>query len=309
MTAGAKMWDGADWASGPVRIRAPGSRPSLAWGVNTFPRVVEFAGYDWFVKRAVPPGMWGPGPNYFSDSQDAVSVDTQGRLHLKVYQSPRGWECAELVSRLTFGYGRYEWWLDSTVDDLDDNIVLGLFTWDDASPNVEQDWVWREIDIEFARWGIDADNLRDTNTHWSVQPNWLGVPFAGSNTRVFETEPSLPIRHWFEWRQGPPRSVRFGAPTAIPARWAADSEYVFPDGGNTPNAGPEGPQVRMNLWLCNPGHATGPSPGPRNGQPREFIIRDFKYTPASGRFPFQAWAGAERWAPVRAWTGSDWRTL
>src|SRR5437773_1501268 len=83
------------------------------------------------------------------------------RLHLKITHSGGTWQCAEINSERTLGYGKYIFQLDSPPD-FDPNVVLGLFTWSDNNAFNN-----REIDIEIARWG-DASDL--TNAQFVVQP-------------------------------------------------------------------------------------------------------------------------------------------
>lgn len=123
-------------------------------------RTLSFSGYEWKVKASRRPV--GPGPNFFSDSLNNVWVDAQGSLHLRITHRKNRWYCAEVISQQSFGYGTYRFYLDTRVDKLDPNIVLGLFTWSD-----DPEFDHREIDIECARWG-NADN--DTNAQFVVQP-------------------------------------------------------------------------------------------------------------------------------------------
>jgi len=116
-----------------------------------YPRSIYFSGENWFVKAGS--GRLGPGPNYFSDSQNNVWVDSQGRLHLRITKVGGKWYCAEVISARSFGYGTYRFYLDSPVDALDSNAVVGLFTWSD-DPAFNN----RELDIEFGRWGT-TNNL------------------------------------------------------------------------------------------------------------------------------------------------------
>src|SRR5437764_2032193 len=90
-------------------------------------RVLQFSSYDWIVKSS--DRRVGPGPNYFADSDGNVFVDTQGRLHLRLTQRDGRWYCAEVISAQSFGYGTYRFYLDSTIDNLDTQVVLGMFTW------------------------------------------------------------------------------------------------------------------------------------------------------------------------------------
>src|SRR4051812_1462922 len=90
-------------------------------------RIVNFSGRQWGVKKAS--SKVGPGPNYFSDSTSNVWVDASDRMHLKITKVGGKWNCAEVVLLGTVGYGTYRFYLDSPVDSLDRNVVLGLFTW------------------------------------------------------------------------------------------------------------------------------------------------------------------------------------
>jgi hypothetical protein len=127
--------------------------------IPTGVRGIHWSGYDWTVKTATTPV--GPGPNYFSDSTNNVSVDAQGRLHLRITH-PGNWYCAEIIGQRTLGYGNYVFRMEGTADTLDPNIVLGLFTWSNATNQNH-----REIDIEYARWSSLTDS---NNSQFTVQP-------------------------------------------------------------------------------------------------------------------------------------------
>ena len=49
-------------------------------------RIVEFSGYKWIVKESHLQKI-GPGPNFFSNSEQNVWVDQFDELHLKVAKS------------------------------------------------------------------------------------------------------------------------------------------------------------------------------------------------------------------------------
>ena len=140
--------------------------PNLRW--------ISFSGYDWWVKTS--PGLVGPGPNYFSDSTNNVWVDAQGRLRLRITNRSNLWQCAEVVTRRTFGYGSYRFELDTPVNNLDSSVVLGMFTWSDDAA-----YAHREIDIECGRWANSNDV---NNAQYVVQPwDFSGhlVPLRGAN--------------------------------------------------------------------------------------------------------------------------------
>ena len=131
--------------------------------VDPATRSFHWSGYDWWVKNS--PSPVGPGPNYFSDNTNNVSIDAQGRLHLRITHVGSTWQCAEIVSQATPGYGTYAFHLASPVDTLDQSVILGLFTWTDQS-----DFAHREIDFEAGRWVDPSDYA---NAQFVVQPYYL----------------------------------------------------------------------------------------------------------------------------------------
>jgi hypothetical protein len=208
-------------------------------------RTIEFSGYTWQVKSST--GRVGPGPNYFSDSPDNVWVDNLDRLHLRVTASNRRWYSAEVVNSQSLGRGRYSFDVDSPVDALDPNVVLGLFTWsDDPAHN------HREIDIEFSRWGTSAD---PTNGQYVVQP----YDHPGNLQRIAASGASRSTQS-FDWQ---PSIVTFASSTATPSVWTYS-------GTDVPQAGSE--QARINLWL----HRGAP---PANGKTVEVVVGRFSFTP------------------------------
>ena len=111
---------------------------------------ISFSGYDWWAKDS--PGLIGPGPNCFSDSNNNVWLDDQGRLHLRITNRSNQCQCAEVVTKPTFGYGSYRFELDSAVSGLNPSVVLGLFTWSD-----DPAYTHRVIDVDCDRWANSND--------------------------------------------------------------------------------------------------------------------------------------------------------
>lgn len=239
-------------ASGGRRRQSSGSAGISAASVA---RHVSFSGYDWLVKNSANTRL-GPGPNYFSDSPRNVWVDELGRLHLRIEKRSGRWYSAEVVSTASFGYGTYRWYLDSPVDRLDPNVVLGLFTWND-----DPAYNHRELDIEFARWG----NASYANGQYTVQPYTV----AG-NQFIFNEPPGLPqTTHSLVW--GPASAVfasirGHAAASADPSLRIA--QHTFSQG--VPPAG--GENARMNLWLFE-----GRTPTDRNDV--EIVIKRFEFIP------------------------------
>jgi hypothetical protein len=217
-----------------------------------YTRSIAFSGNTWMVKKSS--NKVGPGPNLFSDSAANVWVDDQGKLHLKITRSGNRWQCAEVINMASPGFGTYRFYVDTPVDNLDKNVVLGLFTWND-----DPAYNHREIDIEFARWGNGSDL---TNAQYVVQPYDL----AGNLVR-FTQPPSTPQSiHSFRWSSGSVshRSVK-GTDAAAGALIA---EHTFTSGIPQPG----GENARVNLWLYQ-------GRQPSNRQPVEVVISKYEYLP------------------------------
>ena len=212
-------------------------------GAST-PNTLSFSGYTWTIKSG--PHKMGPGPNYFSQSN--AWVDDQGHLHLAITKSGTHWTVGEVYATTSLGYGTYTWVVDSRVDELDPNMVLGLFTYANARA-----YHHREIDVEASRWG----NIFDpTNAQFVVQPSGR----RGNLLRITE-QPTLPATFSFRWTA---TSLTFSAPDATPSTWT----YA---GKNRPPAG--GELADMNLWLMS-GRA------PAFGAGASVVIDSFTFTPA-----------------------------
>jgi len=220
-----------------------------------FERVIQFSGYDWYVKASGGVRV-GPGPNRFSDDAANVWVDDQGRLHLKITRTKNVYRCAEVVSALSFGHGTYRWYLDSPVDAMDPNVVLGLFTWSDTSPYANG-----EIDIEFSRWG----KASSPNSQFVVQP----YSDPGHRWRFLLPSGALQTTHSFTWR---PTDVFFesllGHPPEPVDPGLILQQYLFQE----PWLIPTDENARINLWLYR-----GSSPAA--GAQLEVVIRAFEFVP------------------------------
>ncbi len=213
-------------------------------------RKLEFSGRRWLVKGTDT--REGPGPNYFSDDGENVWVDREGRLHLKISERDGQWRCAEVVSEEEFGHGQYVFTLGGGADTINENVVLGLFTWD-TDPEHHN----REIDIEIARWGEVANE----NCQYVVQPyehpgklHRFGVDLAGAGST-----------HNFEWGRGRVafRSVRGHREETVIDSWI----YT---GADTPPPGRA--HARVNLWLFR-------GAPPSDCREVEVVVARFGFTP------------------------------
>jgi hypothetical protein len=151
-------------------------------GVRSF----HWSGFDWSVKTSGVSTV-GPGPNFFSDSTNNVFIDSSGRLHLRIINVGGNWQCAEVVSQSTPGYGTYGFHLATDPNTLDPNVTLGLFTWSNEPPFFD-----REMDNECGRWENPLDYA---NSQFVVQPYY--APSQLVRYRVpFGTTNAVPSFNW-----------------------------------------------------------------------------------------------------------------
>jgi hypothetical protein len=226
-------------------------------------RAIQFAGHNWAVK--VGDDM-GPGPNHFSDSVNNVWVDGNGYLHLKITHPDSNWYCSEIISDESFGYGTYVFTVDSRIDTLDRNIILGLFTWDSYAPQYN----YREIDFEFGTW----QNPADDNCQFVIQP-W-DRPGNRYRFDVDNTGGRTTTTHVMTWRaDGIYFKSYYGNFSLAPAPETVIRDWYYTGSYNPP---PGGENIRMNLWLIL---GTPPS----NGLTSEVVIKDFQFLTNIGDRP------------------------
>jgi len=223
-------------------------------GVPT--RTISFSGYEWTVKSSGR--RVGPGPNHFSASTANVSVDEQGRLHLRITKADDRWLCAEVISRRSFGHGTYRFYVAAPVETFDPNVVLGLFTWNDDAA-----YAHREIDIEFSKWGNAA---KPTSAQFVVQPS-----NRPDHLERFDSPAGLTTATCsFTWKKD---AVAFrilkGHVTALADPSLVVQEWTF-SGPGVPAAG--GENARINLWLLG-------GRDPKASRETEVIITNFEFEP------------------------------
>lgn len=227
-------------------------------------RRFTFSNYGWSVKTSAG-SLSGPGPNYFSDSTNNVWVDAQGRLHLKITYTSNEWQCVEIISDRSFGYGQYRFTVQADVNGLDPNVVLGMFTWSNDSAYND-----REIDIELSRWDYanGANNVEDyaISPYGTGQVIYFPLPVGVTNST-----------HSFIWQTN---QVAFQSLNGQfdPAPASANILRSWSSATGIPPAG--GEQIHINLWLDhgNP---------PVNNQPTEVTLSDFEFVPLGPPPPAQ----------------------
>lgn len=232
------------------RSGASRAADSAVAAATATPRTISFSNRNWTVK-ASGGALWGPGPNNFSDDAKNVWVDAEGKLHLAITNEGGVWQCAEVILESALGYGTYRFTLESPVEALDPNVVLGLFTWNDNAA-----YNHRELDIEFSRWGNALDA---TNVQYVVQPYTTN----GNLTRWTLNPGYASSSHSFRWGS---RSVDFLSSSAgnTIKSWSYTRRAGIPK--------PGGENARINLWLFR-------GAAPQNGLPVEVIISKFEFIP------------------------------
>jgi hypothetical protein len=217
-------------------------------------RVLHFSGYDWNVKYSAENRV-APGPNYFSDAEQDVWVDESDQLHLRIARRDGKWYTTEVFTQAPLGYGKYVFYLASRVDQLDKNVVLGLFTWETVSPCGYHN---REIDIEFAKWGVEGGD----NAQYVVQPcepHELLLELSGDDST-----------HGLEWRPDRAYFQTIQGHRAFPVPEADALESWEYEGSCIPPAGIG--NARINLWLYD-------SLTPSDGNEVEVVIERFEFLP------------------------------
>jgi hypothetical protein len=237
----------------------PGAVDAVQW--NDFPsgRTLSFGGRAWRVKGT---GYYGPGPNNFDSSANAVWVDVNGRMHVTVRKVGATWYSSEVVLQDALGYGDYVFTTLGDLDQLDPNVVLGLFLWQ-YGPCYDNAYLWwnayNEVDVEYSRWG----NAGNSFAQFVAQP----YDYAGNLHRFAATFSSAEITsHAFRWL---PDRVEYRAWRGGPAEEATSpliQSWTY-TGPHIPR--PEQPRVHVNLW-----QATG---APAANQ--EIVFDNFTFVP------------------------------
>lgn len=240
--------------------------------------VVYFSGYTWDVK--INEYAVGPGPNYFSGYYEDVFIDENGYLHMRIAEHNGKWYSTEIVGRDNLGYGTYTWVMQGDLENIPENVTVGLFTWDNESFLTQGN---SEVDIEFSKWGVAEI---PTTLNYAVQPVAFGPTYP---ERVFNA-PTLPgdligvTTHTFTWTDTLITWASYMGdkidPSQQTASWSFDLDnpprvknengissapIVIPAPGEVTNA-------RINFWIL-----PWVDSKPTDGLEQEIVVRSFRY--------------------------------
>lgn len=239
----------------------------LCAGSEAQTKTITFSGYEWTVVNA---NGQGPGPNNWAENN--VWVDEKGALHLKITRRGSQWYCAKLgIKDKRLGYGHYQFEVIGRVDQLDPNVVLGLFNY--PPREIGPDGT-HEIDIEFAKWGR-AEASNGQYTVWPAKPG-LDRVYKRFDAQLHGTYTT----HSFDWNKN---KVSFQSVHGHPqgehssgkdrdekihgiASWSYEPEDPASHIGEQPMP------VFINLWLFK-------GRPPTDGKEIEMIVSSFKFTP------------------------------
>lgn len=210
---------------------------------------LQWCGQEWIIKHSKE--RFGPGPNLWSKSSDSVWVDGQGRLNLKIRKIGETWYSAEVYTLNPLGHGKYVFYLDSRVDNLDPNVVVGLFVHSDDM---------NEIDIEFSKWG--KERKKYTYHQFVLQPR-----IDDTNLKRTDYWVKNPLStHGFLWST---ESVIFRSFVGHDTNKKPHKYWDYV-GSNNPT--PSSERAHINLWLFK-------GRPPINEKETTLVINKFVYVP------------------------------
>ncbi len=248
-------------------------------------RTINFSGYQWQV-RSTGNARQGPGGNYFSSNSLNVFIDANGDLQLNIQKALGKWGCSEVYTTNTTGYGKYIYVTKGNLENYDEKIVPGLFTWDNYSFQTDAN---SELDLEFSKWG---DANKNITTLYSVQPTRGGVyserNYTPASNIIYDANGYS--THIINWQ---PDKVIFETHTGDDTTAATLLfRFVFDD-TNPPRTAKEGnatsnsvviphPQSdtrpHINFWLFDE-NGDGKGDAPANKQNAALVIHRFQYIP------------------------------
>lgn len=232
------------------------------------PATIQWSGYTWDLTNGV---VEKPGPNNWSSNNSNVWVDAQQNLHLKITKVGGSWYCPQLALEKTLGYGEYMFQVNSRIDQLDKNVVLGMFTYQGNNTGFSpQEY---EIDMEYSTWN---NTIAPNNGDFVFQyrPTNAGNQIKACNFKtVLAGNPST---QKFQWTQGHLYFQSYiGHYNTMPGQSFLIKDTIYNDTRVPPQAQEK---LVINLYLNNGMYSSVNYTGPSDQQPVEVIIQSFTFT-------------------------------
>jgi hypothetical protein len=240
-----------------------GESPGLLW-----------AGQVWLPRNSSRPQR--PYTNYWDSGPKSVYVDASGHLHLSIRFVNGHWSASEIHTlKSDFGYGTYTFTVETPIDALDPNQIVGLYTRNNLPPKVgvpqqessggghDPRYVdHQETDFEIGWWDARRYHL-PWDAQYVVQPFW-----PKGRLKNVHLPAHTPYTAQFVWR---PTTTTFTVwrglqPTGRPA-----SQWTMPFSNGVPRPGTE---VSLDTWLIF-GRGTARKVN------QDVVLDSFTYTPAS----------------------------
>ncbi|HPF99583.1 MAG TPA: glycoside hydrolase family 16 protein [Kiritimatiellia bacterium] len=219
--------------------------------------MIRFADRDWMVLDQPS----SPGENYYSSN--CVSVDANGWLHMKLERIGGVWHCPFIEGTQHLGFGEYRWYVGNKLEQIDSNLVVGLFNYAQESVfNTNQIEV--DIEVSHAFPGTQTNCLVYTVQPYTIPGNSYSHPLETTNDVT---------THRFVWR---PDRIDWASYYGHTPEPESTNHYLAGwrfEGRGIPIETNE--VAYMNLWLFY-------TNAPVDTQRVEMIIRDFEFIPFDG---------------------------
>ena len=249
-------------SASPMFIQSPDQEDRAVWfddcALYRVPAdYITFAGRTWFVNDAA---ILPPYSTY--QSTNCVSVDSNGWLLLEMKQIDGVWFGPQIEAVESLGFGEYRWYMGSPLEQIDSNLVAGLFVYaleDEYGTNqVEID-----IEVTHAVTGSQTNCLLYTVQPYTIAGNGYQHPLETTNDLTTQR---------FIWRPDRIDWQTYYGHTADPSPEQFLAGWRFNKRG-IPIETNE--RTMMNLWLLL-------TNAPASGQGLEIVVRDFIFVPFNG---------------------------
>ena len=287
-----------------------------------------FCGVKWLIESYEKEPV-DPGPNYYSNSINNVWLDDKDKLHLKIIKRNGKWYCTGIETQYQgWGYGKYAFDIEtvmmkkedesgkiSYINDLDENAVVGLYTYDNNTTHKSHN----ELDIEFAKWGNPDSNIGNFVV-------WYDTTQSGNkrNYHTFPIDVGGNYTYGFEWTAN---NIIFYSSGMTSCPLYPES-FQYKEGDKIVGTSGEGygyipipnkEKVLMNIWLNG-----GKDPADNNIKEIEVVINNFQFEednstydlrdigPAGGYIFYDKGSYSNGWRYLEAapasteWTGKQW---